>query len=77
MANKLKGQVGFTSDFEPKTGRYIVDFKEGVGQRKQFALHPVNLQPVDSETAACGKKKKTKKARAAAAAGGTTKKDEL
>lgn len=56
MAQELKGQVGYVSGFEEANGRYLVDFEKGVGERKQYALHPINLQPVDSKDSRCEEK---------------------
>jgi len=77
LAHALKGRVGMAHGFEEKTGRYLVHFEEGVGERKDFALHPVNIHPVDSKDSECGKKKKKKKKKGKSEDGEAEKKDEL
>ena len=61
MANMLAGQIGFAKDFEERTGRYIIDFTEGVGIRKEFALHPMQIFPVEDEKSWCGEGEEPKK----------------
>jgi hypothetical protein len=53
----LFGKIGQVTGFEEKTGRYLVDFDEDVNSAmsstttRQFALHPVNLEPFDGDGA--------------------------